>query len=116
VISCQGNCCIATDLHGRDSFSSQDSNNDACSAVIVTLAEQRVHTAQEETKDDPCGHEHYSQRGPWLRAAVLGANDGLVTVGALMTGISAANASQQQLILTAVAALVSGANAQVQEK
>ena len=32
------------------------------------------------------GHRHYSDRTPWLRAAVLGANDGLVSVAALMLG------------------------------
>lgn len=55
-----------------------------------------------------CGHVHYTHRAPWLRAAVLGANDGLVTVGALMTGIGAADVGQHQLLLSAVAALVAG--------
>jgi VIT1/CCC1 family predicted Fe2+/Mn2+ transporter len=72
----------------------------------------RIFTASEETKEDPCAHEHFSQRGPWLRAAVLGANDGLVTVGSLLTGISAASVSHRQLILSAVAALVSGVMAE----
>jgi VIT family len=58
---------------------------------------------------DPANHEHFSQRGNWLRAAVLGANDGLVTVGALMTGIGATSNDQHQLLLSAVAALTSGA-------
>jgi VIT1/CCC1 family predicted Fe2+/Mn2+ transporter len=80
-------------------------------AVTVPLARQQepghVHSDSEE--GIPYPHEHFSQRGTWLRAAVLGANDGLVTVGALMTGISAAGTSQHQLILSAVAALISGA-------
>lgn len=58
----------------------------------------------------PDNHAHYSQRGNWLRAAVLGANDGLVTVGALLTGIGAASQDQHQLLLSAVSALVAGAH------
>jgi hypothetical protein len=58
--------------------------------------------------EDPCGHVHYSKRSPWLRAAVLGASDGLVTVGALMAGIASASESQHQQVLSAVAAMVSG--------
>jgi VIT1/CCC1 family predicted Fe2+/Mn2+ transporter len=61
-----------------------------------------------DSMNGPCGHVHYTHRAPWLRAAVLGANDGLVTVGALMTGIGAADVNQHQLLLSAVAALVSG--------
>ena len=79
-------------------------------AVPLTRDASRpsVPVAAAETLGDPCGHEHYSQRAPWLRAAVLGANDGLVTVGALLTGIGAASSNQHQLLLSAVAALVSG--------
>lgn len=32
-------------------------------------------------------HDHYSDRAPWLRAAVLGANDGLVSVASIMLGV-----------------------------
>ena len=43
-----------------------------------------------------------------IRAAVLGACDGIVTTGALVTGIAAAQASQHQLLLSAVASMASG--------
>jgi vacuolar iron transporter family protein len=43
-----------------------------------------------------------------IRAAVLGACDGIVTTGALVTGIAAANASQHQLLLSAIASMASG--------
>jgi len=36
---------------------------------------------------EPDQHEHYCQRAPWLRAGVLGANDGLVSVASLMIGV-----------------------------
>nr|GEZ92793.1 vacuolar iron transporter homolog 4-like [Tanacetum cinerariifolium] len=42
----------------------------------------------------------YSQRGQWLRAAVLGANDGLVSVASLMMGIGAVKQDSKAMILT----------------
>lgn len=52
---------------------------------------------------------HRSQRIGWLRAAVLGANDGLISTGSLLVGVSAADASTHSLMLTGLAALVAGA-------
>jgi VIT1/CCC1 family predicted Fe2+/Mn2+ transporter len=45
----------------------------------------------------------------WLRAAVLGANDGIVSTASLLLGVVAANADHQTLLLTGVAGLVAGA-------
>lgn len=45
----------------------------------------------------------------WLRAAVLGANDGIVSTASLMVGVAAAHASAHSILLTGVAGLVSGA-------
>lgn len=58
---------------------------------------------------DPCGHAHYSHRAPWLRAMVLGANDGLVSVAALLLGVSGGDAEQRAMQLAGVAGLVAGA-------
>ena len=52
---------------------------------------------------------HRTQRIGWLRAAVLGANDGIVSTASLLVGIAAASASQTTLLMTGVAALVAGA-------
>lgn len=52
---------------------------------------------------------HRTQRVGWLRAAVLGANDGIVSTASLLVGVAAANASQTTLLTTGVAALVAGA-------
>eukprot|EP00884_Botryococcus_braunii_P003036 jgi/Botrbrau1/12733/Bobra.67_1s0092.1 len=54
-------------------------------------------------------HIHYVTRSPWLRAAVLGANDGLVSVGSLLLGVSAANPSTKTVLLSGVSALLAGA-------
>jgi VIT1/CCC1 family predicted Fe2+/Mn2+ transporter len=47
----------------------------------------------------------------WLRAAVLGANDGIVSTASLMVGVAAANSSLHNILLTGVAGLVAGAMA-----
>ena len=53
-------------------------------------------------------HVHRVHRSGWLRAAVLGANDGLVSTASLVMGVAAAQASQETLLLTGVAGLVAG--------
>ncbi len=52
---------------------------------------------------------HYVNRAGWLRAAVLGANDGIISVASLLTGMAAAHVPGRQLIETGVAGLVAGA-------
>lgn len=52
---------------------------------------------------------HRTSRIGWLRAAVLGANDGIVSTASLMLGIAAAQASQNNIVLTGIAGLVAGA-------
>ena len=52
---------------------------------------------------------HYVSRTGWLRAAVLGANDGIISVSSLVVGIAAASASQNDLLVAGIAGLVAGA-------
>jgi VIT1/CCC1 family predicted Fe2+/Mn2+ transporter len=52
---------------------------------------------------------HLIQRIGWLRAAVLGATDGIVSTASLIVGVAAANASRQSILITGVAGLVAGA-------
>ena len=52
---------------------------------------------------------HYSERTGWLRAAVLGANDGIVSTSSLVVGIAAANADRPALLIASIAGLVAGA-------
>lgn len=52
---------------------------------------------------------HRTSHIGWLRAAVLGANDGIVSTASLIVGVAAAGTSQSSLLLTAVAGLVAGA-------
>jgi vacuolar iron transporter family protein len=56
-------------------------------------------------------HEHRTHRTGWLRAAVLGANDGLVSTASLALGFAVARASHGGIVLAAAAGLVAGAMA-----
>ena len=59
----------------------------------------------------PRGHFelHYSERIGWLRASVLGANDGIVSTASLVVGIAAANTGRSEILIAAIAGLVAGA-------
>ncbi len=52
---------------------------------------------------------HRSERIGWLRAAVLGANDGIVSTASLVVGVAAAEAARQDVLVAGVAGLVAGA-------
>ena len=52
---------------------------------------------------------HYIHRSNWLRAAVLGANDGIISISSLAIGITAANSSRDAILLATLAGLVAGA-------
>jgi VIT1/CCC1 family predicted Fe2+/Mn2+ transporter len=53
--------------------------------------------------------QHRTDRIGWLRAAVLGANDGIVSTASLVVGVAAANAARSDILVAAVAGLVAGA-------
>ena len=52
---------------------------------------------------------HYIHRSNWLRAAVLGANDGIISVSSLAIGVAAASSTREPIVLATVAGLVAGA-------
>ncbi len=52
---------------------------------------------------------HYIHRSNWLRAAVLGANDGIISISSLAIGIAAASSTREPIMLATVAGLVAGA-------
>ena len=52
---------------------------------------------------------HFVNRIGWLRAAVLGANDGIISTASLIVGVAAAAASQHDVLIAGVAGLVAGA-------
>lgn len=52
---------------------------------------------------------HYIHRSNWLRAAVLGANDGIISISSLAIGVAAASSTREPILLATVAGLVAGA-------
>lgn len=52
---------------------------------------------------------HYVQKSNWLRAAVLGANDGILSTASLAIGIAAASSTREPVLLTTLAGVVAGA-------
>ncbi|MFI8379872.1 VIT family protein [Leeuwenhoekiella sp. NPDC079379] len=53
--------------------------------------------------------DHYAHRSGWLRAAVLGANDGILSTASLIIGVAAASTTREPIILAGVAGIVAGA-------
>ncbi len=53
--------------------------------------------------------KHYAHRVGWLRAVVLGANDGIVSTASLVVGVAAAKTSKSEIIVAGIAGLVAGA-------
>ena len=53
--------------------------------------------------------KHYIHRSNWLRAAVLGANDGILSTASIAVGVAAASSSREPLLLATLAGLVAGA-------
>ena len=66
-------------------------------------------TAEADVAYNRDHEDHYVTRIGWLRAAVLGANDGLLSTSSLMVGVAAAAVTPAQLLLTGVAGIVAGA-------
>ncbi|KAJ6681510.1 VACUOLAR IRON TRANSPORTER-like protein 1-RELATED [Salix koriyanagi] len=83
--------------------SNQTSLGDAKFAIPVSDVEQQAALGNETEDFD------YSRRAQWLRAAVLGANDGLVSTASLMMGVGAVKQDIKVMILTGFAGLVAGA-------
>ena len=53
--------------------------------------------------------KHYGGRTGWLRAAVMGANDGIVSIASLVVGVAAAQTTQHNVLIAGIAGLVAGA-------
>jgi VIT1/CCC1 family predicted Fe2+/Mn2+ transporter len=56
----------------------------------------------------PRKEHHHTHRSGWLRAAVLGANDGIVSTASLLLGVATAHGSQESILLAGIAGLAAG--------
>ena len=87
---------FATTQHDSNNKTTQDNNLD-------NLESQQTPETTEEVIFD------YAKRAQWLRAALLGANDGLLSTASLMMGVGAVREDRKAMILSGVAGLVAGA-------
>jgi VIT1/CCC1 family predicted Fe2+/Mn2+ transporter len=83
------------------------------SRAAATLEERagEVGSSMRKRSGAPARHAegHRTQRIGWLRAAVLGANDGIVSTASLLLGVAAAHATRGNVLVAGVAGLVAGA-------
>ncbi len=63
----------------------------------------------EQDNNDDYLDNHYIHRSNWLRAAVLGANDGILSIASLAIGVAAASDLREPIVLASIAGLVGGA-------
>lgn len=77
--------------------------------VLLIYAFTMSKTAKSPRKKTMAPEAHRSEHIGWLRAAVLGANDGIVSTASLIMGVAAAQSSHQSIIVTGIAGLVAGA-------
>ncbi|XVE93071.1 hypothetical protein REPUB_Repub01dG0158500 [Reevesia pubescens] len=76
----------------------------------VEIVSIHVNDTEKNQIQEPAINEFdYSKRGQWLRAAVLGANDGLISVASLMMGVGSVKEDIQAMIVAGFAGLVAGA-------
>ncbi|KAI3894510.1 hypothetical protein MKW92_052602 [Papaver armeniacum] len=91
-------------MHNQANQTLQPSTLPGIRPMVSNIDVERPQTI-EENKD----YFDYSQRAQWLRAAVLGANDGLVSTASLMMGVGAVKQDVKFMILTGFAGLIAGA-------
>ncbi|XP_073020229.1 vacuolar iron transporter homolog 2-like [Primulina eburnea] len=99
----QSNRLIPSSISHSSMAANQTQNPDTRFPLPVEHSRQMSLNLEENQEFD------YSKRSQWLRAAVLGANDGLVSTASLMMGVGAVKQDIKAMILTGFAGLVSGA-------
>ncbi|KAG0486940.1 hypothetical protein HPP92_009035 [Vanilla planifolia] len=75
----------------------------------MAISETKIIIPNNESQESNMDDVDYTQRGQWLRAAVLGANDGLVSTASLIMGVGAVKDDVRAMILSGSAGLVAGA-------
>ncbi|XP_022726828.1 vacuolar iron transporter homolog 1-like [Durio zibethinus] len=75
----------------------------------VEMSIHVIDTEKNQIQEPAINEFGYSQRGQWLRAAVLGANDGLVSVASLMMGVGSVKEDIKAMIIAGFAGLIAGA-------
>jgi VIT1/CCC1 family predicted Fe2+/Mn2+ transporter len=73
------------------------------------MESSNTHTNNNTINIDNYLDNHYIHRSNWLRAAVLGANDGIISISSIAIGIAAASTQREPIVLASLAGLVAGA-------
>ncbi|KAG1362222.1 vacuolar iron transporter [Cocos nucifera] len=94
--------CLSSHIHATPSTLPPDPKQDAETQITIPSQLQDPESTQPVPVD-------YAARAQWLRAAVLGANDGLVSVASLMIGVGAVNQTAKAMLVSGLAGLVAGA-------
>lgn len=95
---------MTNDSITNDSTTNHSTTNDLTTNDATTLGEQRAgHSGEEPHPDGSAG------RLNWLRAAVLGANDGIVSVAGIVVGVAGATSARGPIFTAGLAGLVAGA-------
>ncbi|XP_008791707.2 vacuolar iron transporter homolog 2-like [Phoenix dactylifera] len=95
--------CPSSHIHATPSTPPPNPQHDPCTQIALP---SQLHDPESDQKPVPID---YSARSQWLRAAVLGANDGLVSVASLMIGVGAVNQTAKAMLVSGLAGLVAGA-------
>jgi len=95
--------------HRRRDEIADDHDKHQLGAVFFGNSHGGWQNALGEGHSRPDGEIHRSTRAGWLRAAVLGADDAIVSISSLMIGIAASSAPRASILLAGVAGLVAGA-------
>jgi VIT1/CCC1 family predicted Fe2+/Mn2+ transporter len=77
--------------------------------ALVSNMHLRIHTKENPTLSPGHRERHITERIGWLRAAVLGANDGIVSTASLVLGVAAAKSTHSSIMVAGMAGLVAGA-------
>lgn len=86
-----------------------ESSADTSSNPPVALSGRLQENGHGRLRSPRHGEQHASHRSGWLRAVVLGANDGTISVASLAVGIAASGSNRSQILLAALAATMAGA-------
>lgn len=101
---------LCAQLHPSTSLDSPKELDDCVHIISIPPAEQGHEPVRSPAAPAPAEPRvNYVARAQWLRAAVLGANDGLVSVASLMIGVGAVNSTAKAMLVSGLAGLVAGA-------
>lgn len=96
---------LASALQKKDSATHLNLQGDA----LKFVSENHNNLTKHESDDHEYVHVHHSQRNPWLRACILGCNDGLVSTASLLMGVIGGGGDHSAVVLAGISGIMAGA-------